>query len=167
MLLKTERLIIRPFCEEDAGAMAKLLQNREIAKTYMLPDLDEEKALKLSERFRTLSEDVERAVVGLFDGDGLVGFMNDVERDGTMIEMGYVIDPACWNRGYATEALTAMIAALFGRGYETVICGAFEENPASLRVMEKAGMTLLDRVDMIEYRGQRHRCLYRAARKNG
>lgn len=167
MLLKTERLTIRSFCDDDAAAMAKLLQNREIAKTYMVPDLDEEKALKLFGWFQALSDDPERAVVGLFDGGRLVGFMNDVERDGSAIEMGYVIDPACWNKGYATEALTAMIAALFDRGYETVICGAFEENPASLRVMEKAGMELLDREDTIEYRGVKHRCLYRAARKHG
>lgn len=167
MLLKTERLTIRPFRDEDAAAMALLLQNREIAKTYMVPDLDEEKALKLFGRFQTLSADPERAVVGLFDCGRLVGFMNDVERDGATIEMGYVIDPACWNKGYATEALTAMIAALFSRGYETVICGAFAENPASLRVMEKAGMELIDREDMIEYRGEMHRCMYRAARKHG
>ena len=163
MRITTERLEIRPFEENDAQAMVCLLRNPEIAKTYMVPPLEsDEAAMPLFARFRTLSEDPERAVVGLFDGGNLVGFMNDVERNGTEIEMGYVIDPVYWNQGYATEALKAMIAELFARGWETVICGAFEENPASLRVMEKSGMALIDREDIISYRGKDHRCLYRA-----
>ena len=166
MRITTERLEIRPFEESDAQAMIRLLRNQEIAKTYMVPPLEsDEAAMPLFARFRTLSEDPDRAVVGLFDGGQLVGFMNDVERNGSEIEMGYVIDPVYWNQGYATEALKAMIAALFARGYETVICGAFVENPASLRVMEKSGMVFLDREDVISYRGADHRCLYRAAYK--
>ena len=52
------------------------------------------------------------------------------------------------------------IEYLFGSGFSEVICGAFEENAASLRVMQKCGMKLLDKIDVIEYRGINHNCLY-------
>ena len=49
---------------------------------------------------------------------------------------------------------------LFAKGFREVVCGAFEENTASLRVMEKAGMEKLDITESIEYRGKVHNCVY-------
>lgn len=45
-------------------------------------------------------------------------------------------------------------------GYREIICGAFEENAASIRVMVKAGMHKLSRTDEVEYRDKRHQCVY-------
>ena len=39
-----------------------------------------------------------------------------------------------------------------------VKAGAFEENLASMRVMEKSGMHRIQQEDTIEYRGKVHRC---------
>ena len=68
-------------------------------------------------------------------------------------------------RGYMTQALNQAIEELLQNGYEEVICGAFENNLASMRVMEKCGMQKQDYTDTLEYRGETHRCLYYAARK--
>ena len=51
-------------------------------------------------------------------------------------------------------------AELFQKGCREILCGAFEENAASLRVMEKAGMQKLDKTEEIDYRGRLHRCVY-------
>jgi RimJ/RimL family protein N-acetyltransferase len=97
------------------------------------------------------------------DEDGiLVGFLNDVEIADGAIELGYVVHPDHWNKGCATAALTLAIEELFRRGFREVVCGAFEENPASLRVMEKTGMAPLEKIDEIDYRGKVRRCLYRS-----
>ena len=61
--------------------------------------------------------------------------------------------------------LKLAIADLFELGFKQVVAGAFVENPASLRVMEKAGMTPIEKVDEIEYRGRTHTCVYRAITK--
>ena len=37
---------------------------------------------------------------------------------------------------------------------------AFEENPASCRVMAKSGMHLIEETEVIAYRGKDHRCIY-------
>ena len=160
MYIRTERLTIRPLCEGDDAALSVMLRDGQIKKTYMLPDFeDEQQCMKLVRRLRELSADDSRFVAGICRGEELIGFLNDVEtRDGS-VEMGYFVDPAHWNRGYATEALKAVIAHLQKTGFRQVRTGAFEENIASIRVMEKAGMTRLEETEIIEYRGKRHTCV--------
>ncbi|HNX15347.1 MAG TPA: GNAT family N-acetyltransferase, partial [Oscillospiraceae bacterium] len=70
--------------------------------------------------------------------------------------------PDFHNRGYATEMLAAVIEDLFQKGYSTVIAGAFENNRASFRVMEKCGMTRIEREDDIFYHNKKQHCLYYA-----
>jgi RimJ/RimL family protein N-acetyltransferase len=57
------------------------------------------------------------------------------------IDFGYALRPADWGHGYTTEALKAMIGFIFA---ELPVQRIFGEcnvaNPASARVMEKAGM---------------------------
>ena len=55
-------------------------------------------------------------------------------------ELGYVLAPAAWNRGLATEAVRAVTGAAFALE-ETVRVQAHchPENAASLRVLEKCG----------------------------
>ena len=110
---------------------------------------------------------VDRRVSGIpvvNDAMEVVGFVNDVEmvnrHAGGYIELGYVIHPDCWGRGYATEMLGAVIGVMSGEGFATVRTGAFSENPASMRVMEKCGMQRIELTEEIEYRGQNHHCIY-------
>lgn len=162
----TEDLHIHPFRETDRGAMGRILTDRQVAQTYMLPDFDSEAAVdRLFARFRELSQRDDRYVAGIYLGEELVGFLNDVEvRDGR-IELGYVIAPQHWNKGYATQMLQGAVKDLFDRGYGEVVAGAFVENTASIRVMVKAGMTKIPLEEDIDYRGVCHHCLYYSKKK--
>ena len=157
----TERLLLRPYTEADCEPMIRILRNKEISKTFTLPEFEDDAAAERLFRkilFYSHQEDhFERAICL---EDRVIGFLNDVQiTDGTA-ELGYVIHPDYQNRGYATEALTASIHELFRQGYSRIRTGYFEENPASRRVMEKSGMHPISRVDTIEYRGKLHKCLY-------
>jgi [ribosomal protein S5]-alanine N-acetyltransferase len=56
-------------------------------------------------------------------------------------EIGYWVGVPYWNNGYATEATRALIAYAFDElGLNRVYAFHFPGNPASGRVMEKAGM---------------------------
>ena len=161
MYIKTERLELKPLSDSDRDNMIKLLPNSEIKKTYMLPDFEnEEQAEKLFLRLKegSLAEIVYQ--VGIFLNDEVIGYANEVERDGNTIELGYMIHPNHHNRGYGTEILKAMIDEMFVRGFTEVLAGAFEENLASMRIMEKSGMTRIEKTDEIEYRGKVHKCVY-------
>ena len=164
--IKTARLTLRSFYDCDAEDMIAMLTDSEIKKTYMIPDLDDrEKQMKLFTRFKDLSLTDGHFVCAICNENKLVGFMNDVEIGDDFVELGYVISPEYKGRGYATEALSAAIDELFEIGFACVRTGAFEENGASIRVMEKSGMTRIDQVDFIEYRGKNHRCVYYEKRK--
>ena len=150
---------LRILAEADREALTELLTDRRIAQTYMLPDFARrEDAVPLARRLMGLSRDENRFVRGMEENGLLVGFLNDVEIQNGCIELGYVVHPDHWNRGCAS-------ADLFQKGFQEIICGAFEENPASLRVMEKAGMQRIEKTDDIEYRGKLHRCLYCSCRQ--
>ena len=158
-MIKTARLTLRPFLDSDQPAMMEMLTDSLIKKTYMIPDFDcEEQVIRLFRRFQELSLNKERFVVAI-DLDGqLIGFMNDTGIKDDYIELGYVIHPKQHSKGYCTEALKGAIGFLFEKGFRTVGAAAFEDNIASRRVMEKAGMKLLEKTENIEYRGVNHRC---------
>ena len=159
--IKTERLVLKSFEEKDIQLMVELLKNKEIKKTYMIPSFDnEEQYFKLASRFLEFSLNDEHYVVGIYLDNLLIGFINDVEIKGKSIELGYVVNPKFKNNGYATEALKGSINYLFENGYEEIICGAFSSNEASIKVMEKAGLILLNRMDTIQYHGVNHSCIY-------
>ncbi len=162
----TSRLSLRSINCNDIECVVDILSNDKIAETFILPDFKSpEEKNKLFNRLADLSEKCNRFVYGIDLRNKLIGFINDVEIEDNQIELGIVIHPDYWRNGYATEVLTAAIATLFDMGYSVVKTAAFEENLASLRVMEKSGMIRLDYVDTLEYRGVIHKCIWYEKRK--
>ena len=71
---------------------------------------------------------------------GTIGFMW-INCEHRSAEVGYSLSRDCWNQGYATEALRAVLRF----GFNTLRLNRIEaqhelDNPASGRVMEKCGM---------------------------
>ena len=164
--ITSKRLVLRPFVEDDKKAVIAMLTNGEIKKTYMIPDLPtEEEQNAMFARFLKISRSGERFFLAITLGGKPVGWINEVARDGDSIELGYVVDPEYKGNGFATEALTASIGKMFEKGYKKVIAGAFEENAASKRVMEKSGMTRTGGTETIEYRGTQRNCIMYAIEK--
>ena len=157
---------LRPFLPSDQNRILETVTSTKVNQTYMLPDFERiEDAIPLFERLAERSRD-ENRFVRCIDVDGqAIGFLNDVEIKDGSIELGYVIHPDHHNRGYMTAALKLAISELFNLGYSCVFCGAFEENKASQRVMEKCGMLLQEHTDIIPYRGQEFQCVYYAIEK--
>ena len=167
MYIKTERLELKPICDKDRDNVIALLMNDVVKQTYMVPDFETEEAVeKLFFRLRDLSNSKDFYQVGIFLKNELIGIANEVERKEKSIELGYAILPAYHNQGYGTDMLKALIHQMFCDGFETVVTGAFEENVASIRVMEKCGMRKIEKCDEIEYRGKIHTCVYYIATKD-
>lgn len=162
-MIKTNRLILKSIEDIDQEAMIDLFTNDQIKQTYMLPDFEsKENAVKLFQRMQAITKKEDTVDCGIYLQDTLIGFLNTVLIEDKKIELGYVIDPEFQNKGFATETLRATIQKAFGLGYEKVITGAFEDNAASRRVMEKCGMSLIEENEDIEYRGNVHHCVYYA-----
>ena len=166
MQFETERLEIKPIKMEDKEGVLDLLTNKIVGKTYMLPAYkDRAEAEPLFQRLLQLGKDENRYVAGVYLDGKFIGMMNAVEIKGDQIEMGYAYLPAYYNRGYATEAFKGAIDYLLDSGFATVLAGAFSNNSASLRVMEKCGMKKQDYTDELEYRGITYTCIYYAAQR--
>ncbi len=155
------RLEIRPISRTDAGELAELLTNEQIRQTYMVPDFPDEATLnRMVERFLELSQSANRYVRGAYLDGRMIGFINDVDMQAGSVELGYVIHPNHWGRGYATEMLRVAMGELREAGFSTLRAGAFAENAASIRVMEKCAMVKIPLAEDIDYRGIRHHCVY-------
>ena len=159
--MEKRQISLRSIRLEDAAPMLDILTSEIVGQTYMLPIFTyREEALPIFYKLADLSTDETHYVRGIYLNETLIGFMNDVEIKNGMIELGYVIHPDYHGRGYMTEALKSAIEELIGRRYREIVTGAFEHNIASIRVMEKAGMIRMQKVDGIEYRGNRYKCIY-------
>lgn len=161
-IVETPRLVLKRITARDVSEGIRIYRDDRVNKTYMFPDLTEEAAKKLHDRISSLSANDSRYVRGIYLENKMVGFINDPEIVDGSIELGWVIDPQYHNRGYATEAVTHAIKDLFARGFAVVTAGAFEENPASIRVMQKSGMHLIEKTEEIDYRGKVHHCVFYA-----
>lgn len=81
---------------------------------------------------------------------GLVGDVGLSPADGEtgVIKIGYTIAPAFQRLGYGTEAVGALVAYALDRlGAEVVRAYASAENLPSIRVAEKVGMRLVERIE--------------------
>lgn len=84
------------------------------------------------------------------EGGRLVGDIGLCRADGEpgVIKVGYTVAPAFQGRGYATEAMGALVAYAFDvLGAEVVRAYASAENAPSIRVAEKVGMRLVERIE--------------------
>lgn len=166
MNIKTERLELHPFLDADMDALCEILMNETVGKTYLLPDFkNKEEIFALAKRLQILSLSENRYVLGVYLHEKLIGIFNETDIRGENIEVGYALHPDYHNQGFATEVLKAMIAYLFQNGFSAVWAGAFENNLASLRVMEKAGMKKTNSQASIDYRGKTYRCIYYIMKK--
>ena len=160
-ILKGRRISLKPIEESSKEEMKSMLVNKEIKKTYMLPDFASNEELdKYFYRLKAITEKIDKFVYGIYLEDILIGFLNEVDKKDNKMELGYFLDPKYWNQGYASEALMLAIQELFRIGINTVKAAHFEGNNASARVMQKCGMSRTNEEEYIEYRGVNHRCIY-------
>ena len=165
--LKTYRLVLKSIEDKDRESLIKMVKDPKIKKTYMLPDFSSvEQETTFFEKIKNLTNSKEHIVYGIYQNDRLIGFMNDVVKTETMVEVGYFIDSNEWNKGYATEALWAYLKQLFEMGYYEVEAAYFEGNDASKRVMEKCCMHLNGKQEVINYRNQDRVAIYCSVNKH-
>ena len=148
--LETDRLLLRPYTEDDADAMfngwagdekvtAFLTWNahRSVAETRLL--------LEAWVREYEKPERLNFAIVLKEEGK-LIGSIDVVGYEGAPSGapvLGYCLSRAYHNRGIMTEACKRVISYLFERGFSEVRIDAMPENAASNAVIKKCGGILI------------------------
>jgi len=148
--VRTERLLIRPLEPGDVPALFEIRRQPEVAQWMTAsPDDYDEFAQAFSEPART-----DTTLVMLHD-DALIGDLYVAVSDAwgqrevvagarrTQAEIGWCVDPSYAGQGFASEGAAELLRLCFdGLGLRRATAGAFAANVASIRVMEKVGMTL-------------------------
>lgn len=86
-------------------------------------------------------------------GGAIIGCAGLGQHDGK-VQLGYWIARAFWGQGYATEATKAVLEVARMLGHEQVVASHYLDNPASGKVLRKAGFRPTGRVES-------HHCLAR------
>jgi RimJ/RimL family protein N-acetyltransferase len=149
----TERLRLRRSAPEDAPRISSYRSEPDVHRYQGWDRLDPEGIrAEIEEMSRRLPGEpgwvqlsAEERASGLLVGD--VGLSPAAGEPG-VVKVGYTVDPSFQRRGYATEAVRALAGYAFDvLGAEVVRVYASADNAASIRVAEKVGMRLVERIE--------------------
>ncbi|WP_229071207.1 GNAT family N-acetyltransferase [Actinoplanes sp. DH11] len=145
--LRTERLELRPVRDEDVDRILEYRNLPAVTRWLLTTEVD---AASLRAAWRRAAENPDDHSVAVTLDGLVIGTVSLTVLDGmgqpdmpprTEADLGYTFDPAYGGRGYATEAVTAMVAYAFDRlGVRRITAGCFADNLASVRILEKVGM---------------------------
>jgi RimJ/RimL family protein N-acetyltransferase len=148
--LRTPRLLLREWCEDDAEPFAAMATRPDVMRYYYRPPADRTACDAWIERMQRHNEDHGFAywAVELPDEDDLIGAigLTRVLSPGfpfaPAVEIGWRLARAHWGRGYATEAARAVLDDGFGRlGLGEIVAFTLPLNERSRRVMQRLGMS--------------------------
>jgi RimJ/RimL family protein N-acetyltransferase len=139
MFLRTERLFLRPAWPEDAPELTRAIGQEAVVRMLSRVPWPYHE-----EHARTWIEAagdpcLPNLLITLPDEDGRIVGCVGLHEEGERAEVGYWIAPTHWGRGYATEALTGLLALARLVGHERIFSRHAADNPASGRVLRKAG----------------------------
>jgi len=155
MILTTQRLILRPWCEDDAADLYTYASDPEIGPPAGWPP--HTSIANSREIIRTvLSAPETYAVCRKETGTpiGSIGFhRNDLANQDDEYELGYWIGKPFWGQGLIPEASREMLRYAFENlGMNRIWCGYYEGNGKSRRVQQKLGFVYQRRTEGIEVR---------------
>ena len=155
--IRTERLVLRRACWDDLEPMHRVLSNP--VATRFWSTLPHESLDRSREWMASMIEAPPQ------ESDDFI-----VTVDGALIgklgcwrlpEIGYILDPEFWGRGYASEALAAYIGHRRERGGREMTADVDPANAASLRLLTSAGFRETGRAEKTwEIGGKWHDSVY-------
>ena len=141
MTFQPQRLILRPWREDDAPALYEYASDPQVgppAGWAAHTSVEESRQIIRD----ILSAEGTFAVCIAARGDTPVGSIGWFTRSRTSgePELGYWIGRPFWGQGYIPEAVDCLLTHLFTKtDYERVWCSHFVENEKSRRVIQKSG----------------------------
>ena len=145
VVLKTDRLSLRPFRKSDLSDFFEYAKVDGVGQMAgWLPHKNMEESRAILHMFirekKTFALEHQGKVIGSLG----IEFYNekDYPEFSAMLgrEIGYVLSKDYWGKGLMPEAVQAVIQYLFEvEGLDFLICGHFERNARSRRVIEKCG----------------------------
>lgn len=134
--IQTDRLLLRPFGEADHGDLYEFLAQLEDDEFEGYPGITLENSIEHL-RYRLDSE--EFFAMELSQTGKVIGNIYCCRRDYQAREVGYIVNRCFQRRGYAAEALSAVVEDAFRSGVHRVYAECDPRNECSWRLLEKVG----------------------------
>ena len=155
--IESERLTLRRFAPGDLAAFQAYRSDLELARYQgWEPMTDEEAAAFLVEQRETelgpFGQWLQVAIVARA-ADEVVGDIGVCMLEPGAAEIGYTLSRGAQGRGFATEAVRALVEALFAAGLERVVATSDARNAKSLVLLERVGMRYV-RTETAVFRGE-------------
>ena len=154
---ETKRLIVRHFEKEDAVNLFEAMSDRETC--YLDGGYEPETVMdeKYIQSMEDSLKDPTHFVIALKESNQAIGIlhvMNVKDRQVDAKEFGYIINPSQRRKGYAYEAVSAMIHILQDEfKLDMILIAACAKNKPSLSLIEKLGFT---------FEGRKHKAFWDA-----
>lgn len=154
-ILETERLVLRPWKLEDVedfyeyasvdgvGQMAGWQPHESIEKSQMILNsfIEGKKTFALVDK-------ASGKVIGSLGLEEADRNLDSGFEDRKGRELGYVLSKEYWGRGLMPEAVKRVIQYAFEeQGWDFLVCGHYNENVQSQRVIEKSGFQFFREVE--------------------
>lgn len=151
MIIETARLLMRPFTDDDADALAAINTNPASTRYFPAPitRAESDAALKRYQKgladngFSFLAADLkpEGRLIGIVGISRLEGSVSACIPGHPEVEIGWRISPDAWGHGYAPEAARACLKYGFeALNLPEIVAITYKGNLPSRRVMEKIRM---------------------------
>ena len=145
MILKTERLVLRPQQAGDAPALFAILGDPEAMRFWSRPPAAHPAAVEalVAEQQAAMADGLCRYWT-IREGNDVIGSIDlSLIRDGSA-ELGFVLRRDRWGLGLGCESAGAVIALAFGPlGLNRLAAAVQTQNRAAARVLAKNGFALL------------------------
>ena len=147
MYITSDHLIFNKLTDNDFTLYAQLTMNEDVMKYVTGNALSREKA---ELRFQKVvdsnlaSEDTGFFIVRKKDKHDFIGIVKLAQITDAQFEIGYMLLPEYWGKGYASEMVECMISLATKKQIKEIIGIVDPENPASIRVLSKFGFQLYE-----------------------
>jgi [ribosomal protein S5]-alanine N-acetyltransferase len=135
--LKTDRLIIRRFLENDGEDLYEYFSNPRVLEFEPYKPFTKDEAYIEAKR----RENDERFLAVCLKDGKVIGNLYFAKGEFETWEVGYVFNEKYWGNGYATESLLALMKyAFYKLGTRRIIAMCDPKNPHSWKLLERVGM---------------------------
>ena len=161
-VLETEHLLLRFLRNEDRHDLfVNIYNDKEVLRYFVIQYAEKEEDIDLSKSIEgAIKRNGYFFSIVLKQTNEVIGMILQCDVPNIYMnttELGYALGKKYWNKGYASEALKAMIAFMFDLGIHKITACHFVENVASRKVMEKCGMKYEYRkIDDLYYHDEYH-----------
>lgn len=138
-IMKTERLVLRPLHDSDAGLISLYVGDERVALNLaVVPHPYPEGAAEAYIQYSRKPDTEEIIWVIELNGE-LIGIISISPRDTGRGNIGYWLAPQFWGAGFTPEALEAVIGYAKSNGFKGLDAGVHQGNQGSARVLIKEG----------------------------